>query len=70
MSIFTRIRDGLKKTRDAIFGKIDMMLKSFTKIGKQQRKTLSVCRQIFEEIQGLEDLKKASDYHYKVTERQ
>ena len=32
MGIFSRIKEGLKKTRDAIFGRIDMMLKSFTKI--------------------------------------
>ncbi len=43
MSIFTRIRDGLKKTRDAIFGKIDMMLKSFTKIDEE----------LFEELEEL-----------------
>ncbi len=32
MSFFEKIRDGLRKTRDAIFGRIDTMLKSFTKI--------------------------------------
>ena len=32
MGIFTRIKEGLRKTRDAIFGRIDAMLKSFTKI--------------------------------------
>ncbi len=32
MGFFSKIRDGLKKTRDAIIGQIDQMLKSFTKI--------------------------------------
>lgn len=32
MGIFAKIKEGLKKTRDAIFGKIDKLLKSFTKI--------------------------------------
>ena len=32
MGFFEKIRDGLKKTRDALFGRIDKMLKSFTKI--------------------------------------
>ena len=32
MGFFAKIRDGLKKTRDALFGKIDKLLKSFTKI--------------------------------------
>ena len=35
MGIFSKIRDGLRKTRDAIFGKIDLMLKSFTKIDEE-----------------------------------
>lgn len=32
MGIFSKIKEGLKKTRDAIVGRIDEMLKSFTKI--------------------------------------
>lgn len=32
MGFFAKIRDGLKKTRDVLFGKIDKLLKSFTKI--------------------------------------
>lgn len=32
MGIFSKIKEGLKKTRDAIVGRIDAMLKSFTKI--------------------------------------
>ena len=32
MGFFDKIRDGLKKTRDALFGRIDQLLKSFTKI--------------------------------------
>ena len=32
MGFFSRIREGLRKTRDAIVGRIDAMLKSFTKI--------------------------------------
>ncbi len=43
MGIFTRIKEGLKKTRDAIFGRIDMMLKSFTKIDEE----------LFEELEEL-----------------
>lgn len=43
MGIFSRIKEGLKKTRDAIFGRIDMMLKSFTKIDDE----------LFEELEEL-----------------
>lgn len=43
MGIFNRIKEGLKKTRDAIFGRIDMMLKSFTKIDEE----------LFEELEEL-----------------
>lgn len=32
MGFFDKIKDGLKKTRDALFGRIDKLLKSFTKI--------------------------------------
>ena len=32
MGFFEKIKEGLKKTRDALFGRIDKMLKSFTKI--------------------------------------
>ena len=38
-----KIRDGLRKTRDAIFGRIDTMLKSFTKIDDE----------LFEELEEL-----------------
>ena len=43
MGIFDRIREGLRKTRDAIFGRIDQMLKSFTKIDEE----------LFEELEEL-----------------
>ncbi len=43
MGFFERIKDGLKKTRDAIFGRIDVMLKSFTKIDDE----------LFEELEEL-----------------
>ncbi len=32
MGLFEKIKNGLKKTRDALFGRIDKLLKSFTKI--------------------------------------
>ena len=32
MGFFKKIKEGLKKTRDAVVGQIDSMLKSFTKI--------------------------------------
>ena len=32
MGFFNKIKEGLKKTRDAVIGQIDSMLKSFTKI--------------------------------------
>lgn len=35
MGLFNKIKEGLKKTRTGIFGKIDSMLKSFTKIDKE-----------------------------------
>ena len=43
MGLFSRIREGLKKTRDAIVGRIDAMLKSFTKIDEE----------LFEELEEL-----------------
>ena len=43
MSFFEKIKDGLKKTRDAIFGRIDTMLKSCTKIDDE----------LFEELEEL-----------------
>ncbi len=43
MSIFEKIRNGLKKTRDALFGRIDSLLKSFTKIDDE----------LFEELEEL-----------------
>ncbi len=35
MGIFSRIKEGLKKTRDAIFGRITLILNSFTKIDEE-----------------------------------
>ncbi len=43
MGIFLKIKDGLKKTRDAIVGRIDTMLKSFSKIDEE----------LFEELEEL-----------------
>lgn len=35
MGLFSKIKNGLKKTRDSVFGQIDDMLKSFTKIDEE-----------------------------------
>ena len=43
MGIFSKIKEGLRKTRDAIFGRIDAMLKSSTKIDDE----------LFEELEEL-----------------
>ncbi|MGN0550422.1 MAG: signal recognition particle-docking protein FtsY [Acutalibacteraceae bacterium] len=43
MGFFSKIKDGLKKTRDAVVGQIDSMLKSFTKIDDE----------LFEELEEL-----------------
>ncbi len=43
MGFFKKIKDGLKKTRDAVIGQIDSMLKSFTKIDDE----------LFEELEEL-----------------
>src|SRR5574344_1341940 len=43
MGFFSKIKDGLKKTRDSIVGQIDTMLKSFTKIDDE----------LFEELEEL-----------------
>ncbi len=43
MGFFTKIKDGLKKTRNAVVGQIDSMLKSFTKIDED----------LFEELEEL-----------------
>lgn len=43
MGFFSKIKDGLKKTRDSIVGKIDTALKSFTKIDEE----------LFEELEEL-----------------
>jgi len=43
MGFFNKIKEGLKKTRDAIIGQIDSMLKSFTKIDDE----------LFEELEEL-----------------
>ncbi len=43
MGFFAKIREGLKKTRDALFGRIDSLLKSFTKIDDE----------LFEELEEL-----------------
>ena len=43
MGFFSKIKEGLKKTRDAVVGQIDTMLKSFTKIDDE----------LFEELEEL-----------------
>lgn len=43
MGFFSKIKEGLKKTRDAVVGQIDSMLKSFTKIDEE----------LFEELEEL-----------------
>ncbi|MBR2175754.1 MAG: signal recognition particle-docking protein FtsY [Clostridia bacterium] len=43
MGFFEKIKEGLKKTRDALFGRIDQLLKSFTKIDDE----------LFEELEEL-----------------
>ena len=43
MGLFEKIKSGLKKTRDALFGRIDRLLKSFTKIDDE----------LFEELEEL-----------------
>ena len=43
MSFFEKIKEGLRKTRDAIFGRVDVLLKSFTKIDDE----------LFEELEEL-----------------
>ncbi len=43
MGLFSKLKSGLKKTRDAVVGQIDSMLKSFTKIDEE----------LFEELEEL-----------------
>ena len=43
MGLFSKIKEGLKKTRDAVAGRIDTMVKSFTKIDEE----------LFEELEEL-----------------
>ena len=43
MGLFKKIKDGLKKTREAVVNQIDSMLKSFTKIDEE----------LFEELEEL-----------------
>ena len=43
MGFFSKIKEGLKKTRDGVVGSIDSMLKSFTKIDEE----------LFEELEEL-----------------
>ena len=43
MGLFSKIKNGLKKTRDAVVNQIDSMLKSFTKIDEE----------LFEELEEL-----------------
>ena len=43
MGLFSKIKQGLKKTRDSVVGQIDSMLKSFTKIDDE----------LFEELEEL-----------------
>lgn len=40
MGLFSKLKSGLKKTRDAVVGQIDSMLKSFTKIDEELFKEL------------------------------
>ena len=46
MGFFKKIKEGLKKTRDAVVGQIDSMLKSFTKIDDE----------LFEELEELQSV--------------
>ena len=43
MGLFSKIKEGLKKTRNAVMGQIDSMLKYFTKIDEE----------LFEELEEL-----------------
>ena len=43
MGLFSKIKEGLRKTRKAVMGQIDSMLKSFTKIDEE----------LFEELEEL-----------------
>lgn len=43
MGFFNKIKEGLKKTRDAVIGQIDSMLKSFTKIDDELLKNSKSC---------------------------
>lgn len=43
MGFFKKIKEGLKKTRDAVVGQIDSMLKSFTKLTMSFLKNLKNC---------------------------
>ena len=43
MGLFKKIKEGLKKTRDAIVGQIDTMLKSFTKIDEELLRSFWNC---------------------------
>ena len=52
MSFFGRIKEGLRKTRDAIFGRIDAMLKSFTKIDDE------LFEELYESNAGLSEYNK------------
>lgn len=56
MGLFSKIKEGLKKTRNAVAGQIDAMLKSFTKIDEE----------LFEE---LEELLVMSDVGVKTAEK-
>ena len=35
MGLFSKIKEGLKKTRDSVAGKVNMVLNSFTKIDEE-----------------------------------
>ena len=43
MGLFSKIKEGLKRTREAVAGQIDTMIKSFTKIDEE----------LFEELEEL-----------------
>ena len=53
MGFFKKIKEGLKKTRDAVVGQIDSMLKSFTKIDDELFEELEDA--ILEDELGVDD---------------
>ena len=51
MGLFSKIKEGLKKTRDSVVGQIDSMLKSFTKIDDDLFEELEELRRLCPERQ-------------------